>query len=741
MNQQPNTTQDEQFAGAMPHIKDYLRIVLARKWIVVTAFIVVVVTAVIYALVQTPMYDATTQLLIEPVKMKVTKFEDVYDPTAGGVGGHMAMQEFYQTQYKLMVSRPVLESTFRRFNFSQKPEFAESRDPLSPFKQYFSVEPDRQSRLVDVTFQWREPELAARVVDYLVDEYIKEYRRRKMGVTLGGVQALRKKQEDLLPKVEAKGNELQEFMVKHNMVSLEKTQNIIVDRLKELNQTLGEVQSRKVEAASIVANIQQALDAGTSLDDLPEVAGNQAISSLKREFIRLKQELAGLSKRFGVNHPEVVATRTSLETVAEKLNEELHGIMASRQSELSRLESQQRTLEEQLAEQEQKVMRFNRLSIQYKNLKSDYERLNRTYKRISQRVEEIEISMAAGSKDENIFIINPATVPTSPSKPNKRMIVAGAGVFGLALGLGLCFFVDYLDTTIKTKQDVEEQLSTPVLGFIPGIRKGDLARAGDGSTPPIEFLALQKPRSAVAEAFRSIRTAMSFAGVDHQPGHLVVTSPSAGEGKSLTAVNMAFALANAGKRVVIIDADMRKARLHKVFGCEQSNGLSALLVSPNPEIEKALVQPVENLSNLSFIPSGPLPPNPAELLEGDHFQEVADKLAELYDVVIWDAPPTVNVTDAAILLNRLKNGILVVRGFCTQRNLAVRAVETLRASSGHLLGCVLNSVDVPNAGYYSYDSYYYYGGYEYYYGGSGNKKKRRRRRSENAKDGAASTVA
>ncbi len=725
----------------MPHIKDYLRILLARKWIVVTAFIVVVVTAVIYALVQTPMYNATTRLLIEPVKMKVTNFEDVYDPTAGGVGGHLAMQEFYQTQFKLMISRPVVEQTFRRFNFSKKPEFVESRDPLVTFQKFFSVTPVRQSRLVDVTFQWREPELAARVVDYLVDEYIKEYRRRKMGVTLGGVQALRTKQEDLLPKVEAKGNELQEFMVKHNMVSLEKTQNIIVDRLKELNETLGEIQSRKVEAASIVANIQEALDAGVSLDDLPEVAGDETISNLKREYIRLKQELAGLSNRFGDNHPEVMSTRTSMETVADKLYEELHGIMASQQSKLSRLESQEQTLEEQLADQEKKVMRFNKLSIQYRNLKSDYERHNRTYKTISQRIEEIEISMAAGSNDENIFVINPASVPTSPAKPNKRLIVAGAGVFGLALGLGLCFFVDYLDTTIKTKQDVEQHLATPVLGFIPGIRKGDLARAADGSTPPIEFLALQKPRSGVAEAFRSIRTAMSFAGVDHQPGHLVVTSPSAGEGKSLTAVNLAFALANAGKRVVMVDADMRKARLHKVFGCNQTNGLSALLVAPNAEIEESVIQPVDDLSNLSFLPSGPLPPNPAELLEGNRFQELADKLTELYDVVIWDAPPTVNVTDAAILLNRLKNGILVVRGFCTQRNLAMRAVETLRASSGHLLGCVLNSVDVPNAGYYSYDSYYYYGGYEYYYGGGGgNKKKRRRRRSESAKDVAASTA-
>lgn len=717
-------------ADSVPHVKDYLRIVLARRWILLSCFVLVVAVATVYVLVQTPVYDATTCLDIEPAKVKVTEYEDVYDPIASGVGGHLAMQAYYHTQYELIVSRPVLEQTFHHFRFGEDERFAGSRDPIPAFKTLFTVKPRSQTRLVDVTFRWSDPELAARVVDHLVGEYIKECRRRKMGVTLGGVKALRAKQEDLLPKVEAKADELQTFMVKHEMVSLEEeTQSIISERLRELNQTVSQVRARRVEASSIVANIEQALATETALDDLPEVAENKAIGELKTEYARLQQELAGLSKRFGENHPEVVDTRTRMAAVAEEHQQELDGILAARRAELNRLANQEEALEKEVAAQERRVMEFHRLKIQYRNLKDSYERLNRTYRTINQRIAEIEVAIAAGSKDENIFVVNPAPVPTRVAAPNTRLILGGAGVVGALLGIALSLFVDYLDTTVKTKQDIEQALGIPVLGFIPGVRKGEIDRPDTGEeAPPVELLAFQKPRSPLAEAFRSIRTGLSFASLEHQPGHLVVTSPSAGEGKSLTAINLAYAFATAGKRVVLVDSDMRRARLHRVLGAEQSPGLSNLLAGQCGETAPKPL-PTKDVPNLLFLPSGPLPPSPAELLQGPCLQTVADQLGSQFDVVIWDAPPVVNVTDAAILVDHLKNGVLIVRGFYTQRQLAERAVEMLANSSGRLLGCIMNSVDVPRAGAYSYDSYHYYSGYEYAGEDQETKKSRKARRT------------
>jgi len=717
-----NTTPSD----SQTHLKDYVRIILARRWVLISTFLIVVLGVLTVVLIQTPVYKAQTVLLIEPKTVNITDFKRVYDPTLGGTDP-LGNREFYETQYKLIVARPLLERTFKQFDFGSMKEFRDLKDPIASFGRLFAVNPVRRSRLLTVDFEWRDPELAARTVDYLVDQYIADYRKRTVGVTEGGLQALREKAEELRPEVEAKSNELTKFMADKNMVSVDKEKDIALERLREISTGLTEAERDRAERESIFANIAQALEEQESLEDIPEVAGSTAIRDLKLEHTKTKQESKDLSSRFGPKHPEVVAVTARLKAIAEDMKKELLSLFAAAQADLARANSLAEQLREELDQQEQRVIGLNALAGEYAMIDKAHATLSRTYEAIVKRVQEIEISMAAGSKNDNVFVISHPQVPVKPSKPRKKLSLFLAFFMGLALGGALCFFVDYLDTTIKTKDGAEKALNAPVIGYVPALKEGDVAKSPDGQSA-VELLALDKPRSAVAEAFRSIRTALAFSSVEEDRRHFVVTSSSPKEGKTLTSINIALALAQAGKKVLLVDADMRKPRLHKIFRVPAAPGLSNILAGEGVAGFQDALQPVAGLDGLSLIPSGPLPPNPAELLGSDRMKDLLTDLHDHFDVVVFDTPPAINVTDSAVLSRNVHGAIMVVRCFSTQRELARRSRDLLTQAGGKLLGVILNNVDVPRSGYYSYDSYYYYHQYYYYYGDDNAKRVRKRRR-------------
>ena len=718
--------------GKAIHLKDYLRVLLARRWVLVSTFVLVVLATTVWVLVQTPIYRAEALLLLNPGKVNLTSFQDIGDPTMGTLGGEIGRREFYETQYKLIVARPILEKAFLEFKFGQRREFRDKKEPLKAFATLFDVTPVRRSRLVSVTFDWKDRELAARVLDFTVNQYIADSRSRSLGVTVGGLQALRLKAGELRPKVEVKANELQQFMVTHNMVSLEKTQNIVVDRLKEISRSLTEVERDRIKYESVCQTMKQAAG-NRAPEDMPEIGGSNAIRDLKLEYIRAKQERSDLSERFGPNHLEVVAAKARMETIGKKLQEEITSVLAAAQAELDRATQQARDLKRELADQEKRVMGFNKLAVQYNILRNASESLQKTYEAIVKRIEEIEIAMAAGSKEDNVFVIAPPKPPVKPAKPRKGLSVALAAVVGLLLGTGLCFFFDYLDTTLKTKDDVESLLQAPVIGYVPAVTE-DKPSNGQ-QAPALEMVAVARPRSAVAEAFRSIRTALSFSGGDDGSRHLLVTSSARSEGKTLVSINLAITMAQAGKKVLLVDADLRKPRIHKVFSLPTSPGLSNLLAGQGPRTLEEVIQPVAEVENLSFLACGPIPPNPAELLDGPRMQDLLKELDARFDMVIFDTPPVMDVTDPIALLRHVRSAILVVRCFATQRELARRTRETLAQAEGTTLGIVLNNVDVPRGSYYAYDSYYYY--HYYYYDSDDKSKKRKRRRRRGSPSGQA----
>ncbi len=730
---------DRRFRGRLaggveePHLKDYLRVLFMRRWVVVGVSLLVLFATALTVFILTPTYRATALLLIEPTKIKITDFQDVYDPTLSQfAGSELARREFMETQFNLLTCRPLMEKVFARFNFGEHEAYRESMDPIPAFSKRFRVSPVRRTRLVEVSFEWTDPKVSAQVVNYLVEAYIQEYRERRLGVTGGGLTALKRKAEELRPKVAEKAEALQSFRIEHGTVSLEQSQNIVVERLKDLNRELTEVQNKRIELQSRIQSIGHALESRTALEDLPEVVDSPTMRDLKMEWIRTQQEISELSKRFGSNHPQLLSSRAKLKAIRDKIEMDVRSILSSTHLEYQRSKDQEAEILEALQQQQIEVMNLDKLRVAYQELKDAHDTVHKTYRAIIQRIDEIEISSAAGTEEDNIFVITPAKTPVWKASPKRVQAIGLALLLGPMLGIGLAFFLQYLDTSVKTRDDAEQATGLPVLGYVPALREelnGDALLMERSS---FDMLAIDRPRSALAEAFRSLRTGLSFSTGAQGVRSILVTSPSPLEGKSLVSINLAITFAQAGKRVLLVDSDLRKPRIHKTFGLSPTVGLSNLLTSEDAMRLGDVVQKTE-LDNLYVLPSGPRPPNPAELLATERMRGLMGEMEEMFDRIIFDTPPVVNVTDATILMHFVGGGLVVVRGFTTQRELAQRASELLQGTQGLMLGVILNNADTPK-GAYGYDGYYYYSSQYYYYGDSEeDQKKRGKRRSSQRK--------
>jgi len=738
----PTASPERRFMGRLaggveePHLKDYLHVLLMKRWVAVGVTLVVVFATALAVFLLTPEYRATALLLIEPTKINVTKFQEVYDPTMSQfAGSEVSRREFMETQFSLLTCDPIMEKVFAQFRFGEAEEFLELKDPIPAFAKLFSVSPVRRTRLVEVSFRWKDPQVAAQVVNYLVTTYIQDYRERRLGVTGGGLEALKRKTDELRPRVAEAAEALQSFMARHGAVSLEQSQNIVVERLKDLSSQLTTLGNRRIELQTRIQSIGHALDSRTPLEDLPEVVDNPTMRDLEMEWIKVQQVISDLSNRFGPNHPELVAVRSQQEAIRQKLEMQVRSILTATHLEYQRAKQQEDEIQAVLKLQTDEVINLDRLRVEYQLLQEAHNTVNRTYQAIQQRIEEIEISTAAGTEEDNMFVIAPAKVPVKIAFPKRMQSLLLACVLGPMLGVILAFFLQYLDTTVKTREEVENVIGLPVMGFVPALREeanGGSAAVAAGGRAEFDLLAIQRPRSAVAEAFRSLRTALSFSVGAQGIRSFLVTSPSPLEGKSLVSINLAFAFAQTGKRVLLVDSDMRKPRLHKTFSIPPTSGLSNLLAGEGVSSLQAAVHKTE-VQNLYVLPSGPRPPNPSELLATERMRNLIQQMEEEFDYVIFDTPPVINVTDSSILMHHVGGGLLVLRSFTTQRGFAQRAAELLSGTQGRLLGAILNNADIPKGAYGYEGYYYYYSSYDYYYGDSDGDVKRKRKKGSSWK--------
>ncbi|MBP7010295.1 MAG: polysaccharide biosynthesis tyrosine autokinase [Kiritimatiellae bacterium] len=683
--------------GTGLHLWDYVAVVRQRLPVAAGVFLLVVAATVLYAWTRTPRYTATSRLLIENKGVNLTSMQDAFDPGRSA----LTQRDLIQTQVQLIKSTPVMEAVLQQGFLAQSKDFRESKDPVRQLAELIQVTPARSGFVLDVSVERESPTEAARIVNAVVSSYLAENRRRRMGVSDEGIAELKKKAEELRVRLNESTTALHAFMATNRMVSFEDAQNIVVDRLKGLNQNLMKAEPLRMQAEAHYRTAEAAMKAGQT-ESIPGVQASTLINGLKTDLARLEQQYSEMRARLGDMHPQLQSTIAQMDAIRTKLAMESTYVVDALRGRYEQALNEEKMLREELRKQEEAVLQFNELAAKYNLFRQSRDSIQEAYSTIIRRIDELNVSQLSGQGD-SVFVVSRAEVPQEKSWPSRsRMLLLGI-FFGGLLAVGFCFFLDYMDTTVKGEADVRSLLNGFVIGGVPS------AEAEAGEVAFDDLFAVNKPRSHFAEAFRSARTALAFSMVDKPLRSVVVTSAMPAEGKTLTAVNLAVAHAQAGKRTLLIDADLRKPRVHAVFNGRSDVGLSNLLASGKLESETAIVQ--AGIDNLFYMTSGPVPPNPVELLDSERFGRRLEEWLKQYEMLVFDAPPMLNLADALVIGKHMDGAVLVVRTFVTNKYAAQQVARQIAASKIKLLGVLLNNVDMPSGAAYS--SYYYsrYGGY------------------------------
>jgi capsular exopolysaccharide synthesis family protein len=448
-------------------------------------------------------------------------------------------------------------------------------------------------------------------------------------------------------------------------------------------------------------------------DALPSILENKLIMDLKQAYIQLEAQYMKLSETFKPEYPEMVRVKQQMQTIQKRIDAETNKIISGIKNDYESSLRREDLLRQAFTQQKAIVQEMNTKAIQYNILKREADTNKELYKGLLQRMKEAGVS--AGIMASNIQVVDQAELPTKPYKPNKQLNLILAAVVGLFLGVGFAFFFEYLDNTVKTPEDVEQLIRLPSFGMVPEISYERRRRLESGASYPVELITHGHPKSMLSEAYRNIRTSILLSFSEKPPKRIIITSPNPAEGKTTTVINTAIALSQTGAKVIIVDSDLRKPRIHHIFNNEENGvGLSNFL-SGHGDLG-SIIKKTE-VPNLFYIPSGPIPPNPSELIGSSLFKNMLQSLGEGFDHIVLDSPPVLGFADSIILSTNVDGVILVTLSGKTPRETLQRAKEVLHQVNAKILGVVINRVNIQRSDY----GYYYYR-YQYYYGKEGKKK-------------------
>jgi polysaccharide biosynthesis transport protein len=707
----------------------YLQVLYRRRHLAATAFLAVVVGVALYTFTAVRIYQGTVRILIERDTPNVVSFQEVLDQSE-------ITDDYYETQYRILQSRGLARRTLDALALWDHPQFtqparvsirsivmtpinaaarwfepprpAEAPDAaetraqsrvIDRFLSNLDVEAVRYSRLVDVRFRSPDPNLAARVANAVAEGYIRQSVELRSSTTKEASEFLTGQLAEQREKLEKSEQALQAYRERTGSVALEDRQNVVIQRLADLNTAVTKANAARIQKETAYNQVRLVLDNPAAIDSVPLILSNTFVQQQKSELAQLQRQRAQLSEKLGPNHPEMVKINLAIQSAEARIQSEVAQIAQAMRNEYEAALAEERTLTAALNQQKGEAQTLNRASIEYGVLQRDAEANRQMFAALLQRTQETGVSEQLTSA--NIRIVDTAEVPTGPVSPNIFGNLLMAFLAGLTLAVGLAFGLEYADDRLKNPDELKKHLGLPFLGMVPAL--------SDKSNPTP--LISDNVSSIFAESFRSIRTNVLFSSTDEGGRMIVVTSSAPGEGKTVVSTNLATALAQAGHRVLLIDGDMRKPRVHDVFETPLSPGLSNLLVS---DATASQVIRETKTRGLWMLPAGTYPPNPAELLGSKRFREFSAFLVQHFDWVIIDTPPVIAVTDASIVANLASGVLFVVGSEMTSRRIAQRAIEQLELGQAKFVGAVLNRVDLEHNAYYY--SRYYRPEYGSYYG-------------------------
>jgi polysaccharide biosynthesis transport protein len=709
----------------------YFSVVRRHIWPALTLFVIIVTLGILRAYRATPIYQAVSKILVERQGPRVTKFEDVVQPSVEWWG-----QEYYKTQEELAQSRAVMEIALEQPGIrelvdggapeTERPSLrlsirrtvaavlgvppASPAEPWERLRGYVHARHVNDTHFLAVQAESGDPARAAKIANAVAKAFIRYHMLRRLEVSNDVflfLQEQKQKEELALQEAEQR---LQKFREETHISSLNASDsdNPILKRLSLLSSDLTQKQLLRIELESQIRVIRQALGRGSDglkseneqLFSVPAMRDDPAMSEIRTALVRAEQERAALLDVYGPQHPRMQSSDATIKSLQDKLKEGLSNLSGSLDTQIRMLDGEEEELTRQYNEQNDLALDLAKHSLTFGRLANEVERHQKLFQVLIERMSEVELT--SDYTKTNVDIVEEATLPRSPVRPNKQKMAFFSVLFGLVLGLGLAFFLEQVDDTVRTPEDLELRVGIPVLGFVPKIQ---VKKNVDSKASYRALVSALEPNSSVIEAYRNIRTSLFFSGPAEESKILLITSGGPGDGKTTTAANLAVVIAQSGKRVLLVDADFRRPRIHKMFNLDTSVGLSSVLVGERSLSQAAqkTVHDLENIENLDILVAGPTPPNPTELLETQRAKQVFAEMRSKYDRVIVDTPPVLFVSDSSILSTLCDGVILIVKADKRTRAHAARARKQIEKVKGRIIGGILNNVRVSRLGHYYSD--------------------------------------
>ncbi len=696
-------------------LASYWRLALKYRFLILGCFLGTLVVGATLTLLMTPIYEARATLQIDREAARVVEAEDDA-PRENMLQG----EEFFQTQYGLLRSRSLAERVIESLGLASSNEALEAMGVEAPepggtaaaqadqrraaalraIQANLGVSPVRGSRLVSVSYDNPSPVVAARIANGFAENFIQSNLDRKFESSSYARQFLEERIAQTKERLESAERQLVAYAANQQIINVGEpsegaasggaTESLTSNNLVALNSALARTRAERVAAE------ERWRSASTSdLMTLPEVLQNPTIQRLTEQRALLDAEYQQKLSIYQPDYPEMVQLKARIEEADSQIATIASNIRSSIRSQYQIAANQERSLQAQVTGLTGDVLDLRDRSIQYNILQRELDTTRTLYEGLLQRYKEVGVTR--GVTANNISIVDLATPPHEPSQPNMLMNMALAAFLGLGLGVLAALVLEALDETLATPDDVERKLGMPVLGIVPLLDKGETTSG-----------ALADVRSGFSEAYYSLRTALQFSTPDGAPSSLLVSSARPAEGKSTTAYAVALNLARVGKRVLLVDGDLRNPSMHRVIGVENERGMSNLL-SGSADLA-AVVQPTRQ-ENLFFIPCGPLPPNPAELWGGDRLRQFLAEARNNFDHVVVDGPPVLGFADAPMLAAAVNGVLFVLESRGTRRGQARGALRRMQVGRARLLGAVLTKFSAKSTSYGGYDY-----AYDYHYG-------------------------
>jgi capsular exopolysaccharide synthesis family protein len=670
------------------HLRDYLDIIVRRKWIVIIFLCSVVLTVAVASYFITPLYRATATIQLGGIQNNLLSFKDAYE---GGSN--------LETQYNILKSHNLAQRVLASFPadytisspasqsfLKQNDEKPKMPVTLGDIRSGLEVVPVKKSDIVNLVFISHDPELASKAANAYADEYVNYTRDSKLGPTQSGSMRLEKEVNDMRNKLETSEKKLNQFVANSKYLYSKSDQdyeNLLTKKLSIISNDLDQASSDRIAKESVFKEIKN------SGIDYEVILRNPTIQNLTMDRIKLETEYSKLLKIHKPEYPKMIYLKEEIDKINSSIETEKNKVINTVESDYRLALQKEKSLSQSLDAVQKEVNTFQKTMVKFQILNREVTTNRDIYNSLLQRFKEVDISVAL--TDSDVQIIDRASKPRLPFKPRWIFNLALSIVFGFAGGVFIAFFAEYFDNTVKSEEDIAKASRLPLLGKVPS----------SDSSPKKLLKDNTDHNAAFAEAFRSISTCIQFSNADRPPKKILVTSPIEKEGKTLISTSIAMSLISSHEKGIIIDADLRRPDVHELFDIDNSIGLSSFLAGISEFEGLVKKSPYEGLD---VICAGPVPPNPSELLNSTRMKELIEALSTVYDYIIIDSPPVLGMSDSLVLSTVSEGVVVVVKANSTPKEALTQTNYSLRSVNAKMLGVVLNGVEVKKK--YAQSSYY-----------------------------------